>query len=544
MRLTRRTRLAGVALLTVTGLILAACGGSSDKGGSSGPSTDAVITVDGSEPQNPLIPAATNETGGGNVIDLIFAGLIAYKADGSSELEVAKSITSDDNKTWTVEINNDWKFSDGTPVTSKSFVDAWNDGALSTNARLNSYFYYPIKGFDEVQAEKPASKTLSGLKVVDDATFTIELNQPEADFPARLGYSAFYPLPEAAFKDFKAYGENPIGNGPYKLAKEGAWIHDKEISLAPNGDYKGAREAKNGGVTFKFYTNPDAAYTDIQAGNLDILKQVPDSALSTFQTDSSIQPFSEPGSVFQSFTIPESAKHFGRNEEGQLRRQALSKAIDRKQVTDKIFSGTRTPAKDFSSPLMPGFTKDIPGNEVLTFDAAGAKDLWAKADDISKWDGKFRLAYNGDGGHEAWVNAVTNQIKNVLGIDAEGKSYPTFAELRTDITDRTIKTAFRTGWQPDYPSIYNYLAPLYATGAGSNDGDYSSKEFDDLMTRAAAEESEDGRYKLYTEAQAVLMKDLPAFPLWYSNITAAAAKGVKNVTFNWQNLPEYQLATK
>ncbi|WP_254052104.1 ABC transporter substrate-binding protein [Aeromicrobium sp. A1-2] len=533
-----------MALLTVAGLTLAACGGSDSGGSSSGASTDAVINVDGSEPQNPLIPSATNETGGGNVIDLLFAGLIAYEADGSSKMEVAKSITSDDNKTWTVAINTDWKFSDGTPVTSKSFVDAWNDGALSTNGRLSSYFYYPIKGFDEVQAEKPTTKTLSGLKVVDDATFTIELNQAEADFPARLGYSAFYPLPEAAFKDFEAFGENPVGNGPYKLAKEGAWVHDKEISLAPNTDYKGIRQAKNGGVTFKFYTNLDAAYTDIQAGNLDILKSVPDSALSTFEKDSSIQPFSEPGSVFQSFVIPETAKHFGQNEEGTLRRQAISKAIDRAQVTDKIFSGTRTPAKDFSSPLMPGYSDSIPGNEVLTFDKAAAKDLWAKADAISKWDGNFRIAYNGDGGHDAWVNAVTNQIKNTLGIDAEGKSYPTFAELRTDVTKRTIKTAFRSGWQPDYPSIYNYLAPLYATGAGSNDGDYSSKEFDTLIEKAAAEETEDGRYKLYNEAQAVLMKDLPVIPLWYSNISAAAAKGVDNVSFNWQNLPEYQLATK
>ncbi len=139
---------------------------------------------------------------------------------------------------------------------------------------------------------------------------------------------------------------------------------------------------------------------------------------------------------------------------------------------------------------------------------------------------------------------MTNQIKNNLGIVAEGKSYPTFAELRTDVTNRTIKTAFRTGWQPDYPSIYNYLAPIYATGAGSNDGDYSSKEFDSLIQKSAAEESEDGRYKLYAEAQAVLMKDLPAIPLWYSNISAAASKGVDNVSFNWQNLPEYFKATK
>jgi len=40
------------------------------------------------------------------------------------------------------------------------------------------------------------------------------------------------------------------------------------------------------------------------------------------------------------------------------------------------------------------------------------------------------------------------------------------------VTNRTITTAFRTGWQADYPGLYNFLAPLYQTGASSNDGDY------------------------------------------------------------------------
>jgi len=543
MRLTRRTRLAGVALLAVASLTLAACG-SGGGDGDSGATTDAIINVDGSEPQNPLIPTATNETGGGNVIDLLFAGLIAYEADGASKNEVAKSIESDDNLTWTVKINDDWKFSDGTPVKAESFVKAWNYGADPANAQLGAYFFYPIEGADENGNVEGGGTELSGLSVVDDTTFTIKLKQAEADFPARLGYSAFYPLPDAAFDDFEAFGENPIGNGPYKMSGPDSWVHDKEISLVPNDDYDGLRKARNGGIKFVFYTNLDAAYTDIQAGNLDILKSVPDSALATFESDSSVQSFSQPGSVFQSFVIPGSLAHFGEDEEGKLRRASISRAINREEVTDKIFNGTRSPAVDFSSPLMPGFADDIPGNEVLTFDADAAKDLWAQADAISPWEGKFELAYNGDGGHDAWVDAVTNQIKNNLGIEAEGKSYPTFAELRTDVTERTIKTAFRSGWQPDYPSIYNYLAPIYATGAGANDGDYSSAEFDGLITDAAGAESEEKRYDLYKQAQAVLMADLPVIPLWYSNISAVAALGVDNVSFNWQNLPEYYKATK
>lgn len=540
MRLSRRTRVAGVALLAAGSLVLAACGGGGDDSGS----TDSVITNFSTEPQNPLIPTSTNETGGGRAIDLLFAGLVSYQKDGSSVNEVAESIESEDNVTWTVKLK-DWEFSDGTPVTASSFVDAWNYGALSTNKQLNSYFFYPIKGFDAVQEEEPTAETLEGLEVVDEKTFTIELNQPEADFPARLGYSAFYPLPEAAFDDLEAYGEDPIGNGPYKLDGKGAWEHDVQIKMVPNESYDGARKPQNGGVTLKFFTNPDTAYTAVQTGDLDVLDAVPPSALSTFQSDDSVQAVSEPGSVFGSITIPERLAGFGANDEGNLRRQAISRAINREEITKNIFDDTRTPAVDFSAPVMPGFDKEIPGSEVLQFDATEAKDLWAQADDIAEFDGSFTISYNSDGpGNKEWVDAVVNQLKNNLGIDAKAKGYATFDELRTDVTSRSIDTAFRTGWQPDYPSIFNYLAPLYQTKAGSNDGDYSSEAFDDLMEQIAGEPDEQKRYELQSQAQEVLLQDLPAIPLWYSNVAAAASKNVENVEFNWQNQPELHLITK
>lgn len=543
MRLTRRTRLAGVALIAAVGLTLAACGG--DGGDDESASTDAVVTANSTEPQNPLVPTATNETGGGNVIDLLFAGLVAYEKDGSSTNEVAESIESEDNKVWTVTLKEGQEFSDGSPVTASSFVDAWNYGALSTNAQLASYFFYPIAGFDEVQAEDPTAETMSGLNVVDETTFTIELSQPEADFPARLGYSAFFPMPEAAFEDMEAYGENPIGNGPYKLDGEGAWQHDVQIDLVPNETYDGVRQPQNGGVRFVFYTNPDASYTDVQAGNLDIIDQVPPSALATYQDDDAVQAFAEPGSVFASFTIPESLPGFGDDEEGDLRRQAISKSINRAEITDKLFNDSRTPAVDFSSPLMPGFDDSIPGSEVLEFSAEEAQDLWSQAEDIAAFEGPFTISYNADGaGNREWVEAVVNQIKNNLDIDAEAKAYPTFDELRTEVTDRTIGTAFRTSWQPDYPSIFNYLAPLYQTGAGSNDGDYSSEEFDALMAQIAGAAEAEERYALQSQAQEVLFEDLPSIPLWYQNISAAAAQGVDGVVFNWKNKPEYHLATK
>lgn len=543
MRLSRRTRLAGVALVAASSLTLAACGGGDDGGSGE----KSVITVYGTNPQNPLIPTATNEVGGGDPLQTMFAGLVAYNSDGSSVNEVAESIESDDSILWTVKLK-DWKFTDGTPVTAESFVKAWNYGSNAANKQLNNYFFYPIEGTDDVGNTTDGAKEISGLKVVDDKTFTIKLKSPESDFPLRLGYSAYFPVPDSAYdasgKITKAYGEKPVGNGPYKLTKTG-WERNKQIALEPNPDYKGAHAAKNGGLVFKFYAGggTDAAYTDVSSDNLDVLDQVPPGKLTTFEKDSAVAAYNEPGSSFSSFTIPERLPHF-KGEEGLLRRAAISRAINRPEITEKIFNNARTPASDFTSPVLDGWTDKVEGNEVLTFDAAEAKKLWAEADAIDKWDGKFQLAYNTDGaGNKEFSEAMANQIKNTLGIDAEPKVYPTFDELRKEVTDRTIKTPFRTGWQADYPSMLNYLGPIYATGAGSNDGDYSNKEFDKLVSDASAAEG-DARYKLIGEAQTLLLKDLPAIPLWYQNATAVTSKDLKGFEFNWQQKPDYYKLTK
>ncbi|RIJ77817.1 ABC transporter substrate-binding protein [Nakamurella silvestris] len=594
--------LKGVALVAVAGLTLAACGSDNNSGSTSTPPptataptsagstapTDAstgestaptgdtgsettgentappaastgIVLANGTEPQNPLIPTNTNEVGGGRILDLIFSGLVYYDAKGAPINEVADSIESTDGQNYTIKLKSGWKFSNGEDVTASSFVDAWNYGALATNAQLSASFFEPIVGYDDVSfceegkgpvgedgtpgcLPAPKAQTMTGLKVVSDSEFTVALTSPQSDFPLRLGYSAFFPLPKAAFSDMKAFGEAPIGNGPYMIGGDG-WQHNAQIDLVPSPSYTGGQVPQNGGVTFTFYDGYEAAYADLQGGNLDVIDNIPPNALATFQTDLGDRAVNQPAAVFQSFTIPQKLAHFS-GEEGKLRRQAISLAINREEVTSIIFSSTRTPAKDFTSPVIAGWSDSLPGSDVLNFDAAKAKDLWAQADAISPWDGKFTIGYNSDGGHKEWVDAVCNQIKNNLGIDAEGNPYASFAELRADVTDRKIKGGFRTGWQADYPGMYNFLFPLYSTGAGSNDGDYSSADFDKLMKEgASAATVEEGTAK-FSEAQQILFKDLPAIPLWYANVTGGSSTAVSNVEFGWNSVPLYYEITK
>lgn len=534
----KRTWLAVPAALA---LALTACGGGSgDQSGNGGESGAAasggIVEVNGSEPQNPLIPANTNETGGGRLLDVLFAGLTYYDETGASHMEMAESIETDDHQTYTVKLKEGLKFSDGSDLKAKNFVEAWKLGAKE--AMLSAYFFAPIEGADE-----EGNGDLTGLEVVDDTTFTIKLKQPEADFEQRLGYSAFYPLPDSTLADPKAGGENPVGNGPYMADGEGAWVHNEGFSLVPNPEYKGERVPQNGGLHFTFYAKQDAAYQDLVGNNLDVLDAIPENAFQTYESELNGRSVNQPAAIFQAFTIPNDLEHFT-GEEGKLRRQAISYAINREEVTEKIFSGTRTPAKDFTSPVVDGFNDSIPGSEVLTYDADKAKELWAQAEAIAPFEGKFTIAYNSDGGHQGWVDATVNSIKNTLGIEAEGNPYPDFKSLRDDVTNGAIKGAMRAGWQADYPGKYNFLAPIYATGASANDGNYSNPAFDELLTKSSGASSLEESNKLLDQAQEILFQDLPAIPLWYSNVVAGWSENVDNVKFDWHSVPMYYLITK
>ncbi|WP_062387537.1 peptide ABC transporter substrate-binding protein [Demequina iriomotensis] len=532
----------GVTLASASALVLVGCSstGSDDEAtNSAAPAGDAIIKTNGSEPENPLIPTMTNETGGGKILDAIFAGLVYYDATGAPHNEVAESIETEDSQTFTVKLKDGWTFTDGTPVQAHNFVDAWNYGANLDNAHANSYFFEPIEGFswDEGVEE------MSGLTVVDDLTFTITLKQPQSDFPLSLGYSAFYPLPDSAFEDMEAFGKAPVGNGPYTLASADDWKHDVQIDLAVNDSYVGERVPQNDGLSIVFYATPDAAYADLLANNVDVIDTIPDSAFETFEADLGDRAVNQPAAIFQSFTIPQDLEHFS-GEEGALRRAAISMSIDRQLITDTIFQGTRTPASDFTSPVIDGWSDSIPGSEVLDYNPEKAVELWAEADAISEWDGTFQIGYNADGGHAGWVDPVTDQIKNTLGIDALGNPFATFGDFREQVSNRTIGTAFRTGWQADYPSLFNFLGPIYGTGAGSNDGDYSSTEFDDLLKAGSAEADTAKANEIFQQAQEILFTDLPAIPLWYSNVTGGYAETVDNVQFDWHSVPLFYEITK
>ena len=533
----------GAAAIT---LLAAGCSGGGDE--SEAPAqTDAAITVDWANPEFGLIPAGTTETQGGKVVDALWTGLINYNTEsGEKELANAESIEPDSTSTtYTVKLKKDWKWHDGTPVVAQDYVDAWNDAAYTPNGLQNGSFFADIKGYDQVATEDPdgpegpqkaptpPADKMEGLKVVDDTTFTVTLAGPSNLWPLKTGYSAFMPLPKKYFENKEAFGKSPIGNGPFKLV---SWTENVELKVTRNDDYKGDDKPKIKDVTFKVYQEDTAAYADVQSGNLDFQLQVPAATLQgdKYKNDFPDHNINKPVAVSELIAIPIYRKEF----QNAKFRQALSVAIDRDLITERIFNKTRIPMKGWVNPNVAGYKADQCG-DICTFNAQKAKDLLAEGNVTVNADGSYvsngvrvpqlSIQYNADASHKDWVDAVCNSIQTSTGIKCTGKPIPTFGESRTIIDEHKATSLFRAGWQADYPHIENWLNPLLRTGGSSNDGLYSNPALDAKLQQADGTQNIEEAEKLYQEAEAMLPAETPTIPLWHRAQQSVWSERLKTV---------------
>ncbi|WP_327115059.1 ABC transporter substrate-binding protein [Streptomyces sp. NBC_01341] len=521
-------------------LTATACGGGGDSGGGGG-GADGIVSSSWGDPQNPLEPANTNEVQGGKVLDMVFRGLVRYDSKtGQAKNEIAEKIDSSDSQNFTITIKDNWTFSNGEKVTAQSFVDAWNYGAALKNNQKNAYFFQYIDGYDKVHPESGSASVdkLSGLKVVNPTTFTVKLSQKFSLWPDTLGYAAFVPLPKAFYSDHDSWLSKPIGNGPYTIE---SYSKGSSMNLRRWDDYPGSDKAQNGGIDLKVYTDNNTAYTDLTAGNLDLVDDVPASQLKNVQADLGDRYINTPAGLIQTLSFPFYVKAW--NTPGAVKvRQGLSMAINRDQITDQIFQKTRTPASDWTSPVLGeegGFKEGLCGPS-CDYDKAGAKKLIEEGGGIP--GGQLKISYNADtGSHKEWVDAVCNSINNTLGNNKAcvGDPIGTFADFRSQVSTQKLTGAWRAGWQMDYPLIQNFLQPLYYTNAPSNDGKWSNDEFDGLVNKANAETDKAKAVSTFQDAEKVLAEQMPVIPLWYQNGSAGYSDSVENVSLNVFSVPVY-----
>ena len=203
----------------------------------------------------------------------------------------------------------------------------------------------------------------------------MELNKPlgESLFANFLAGPQILPMPSTALtvSGSEDFSKQPIGNGPYKM--DTPWTPNQSITLVKNPDYKGSTPGNADQIDFRVYNDDNAAWADLQAGNLDILgvSGLPQQALATAEQVLGDRYVNTAGALqFGYYAFPQQTDTF-KNKDVRI---AIRKAINYQDIVDKLLYGTATVAQSFAPSTIPGGGTDICGDSCV-FDAAKAKQL-------------------------------------------------------------------------------------------------------------------------------------------------------------------------
>jgi len=515
----------GSLRVLVVGLSLALVGAacSNNSSGGSGTTTEGqqggTYSLANCEPTH-LIPHNDYEACGTQVYQGLWTRLVDFDPTTFKPIPAqAESITSSsDGLTYDIKIKPGWTFHNGEPVTAKSYVDAWNYTAYGPNGYILNFFFDKIEGYDALNPASgtPKTKELSGLKVVSDTEFTVQLSKPFSQFEYTLGFDAFDPLPKAFFDDPKGFDEQPIGDGPYMM--DGKWQHDQTINLQRYPDYQGTPGLADK-IELRIYQG-DAAWLDFQAGNLDI-SLVGSDHLNEARKSYSDTLSENTGATLLYLNLPLYQPQFQDKEV----RQALSLALDRQAVMNAILVA-ETPADDFMPPSVTGYRQGV--CQYCQYNVDLAKQKLA---DAGGFQGDLTLNfYADDTTLEQAMEAVATQWKDNLGINVKLNAIPqnTYFSGSSPIYTKKMTGPWWDGWTEDYPSIQDFLEPIYGANGGYNTSGYLNKTFDQALS-AGNQQGLEESIPTYQSADDMILEDMPAIPWGYLGYNTVHSEDVTDV---------------
>ncbi|OYO08197.1 peptide ABC transporter substrate-binding protein [Enemella evansiae] len=503
--------------------------------GGGGARVSGDITIRGCTPAQPLLPANTLDSCGLRIMDPLTSRLYRANSDtGAIEPDLAESVDTTDSQTFTVRLARGRLFHDGTEVKARNVVSAWNWAAYGPNKMAGQSFFAPIEGADQLACVPGAAcskdgrpTAMSGLKVLDDYTFTVRTTKPLTDFAARVSHPVFAPLPDAFFAEDDgkdSFGKLPVGAGPFKIASNTT----SEIALERFDGYTGRYPAQIRKVTVRMYDdtakdyNLSKAYNDVVANRLDFTDVIPTDQLidDQWQKDLENRFALRDTRAVQQLSFAAGDRQLA---DPRLRR-AISMGIDRQALAGQVFNNTRAPATSWVSPVVPGYRTDACA-DMCAYDPVAARDLYAAAGGYS---GEFVITVSAAGGNKQWADALCNQLTNSLDLDCQVRLLPNQAAVLG------AAGSGRATGMVGVDDLSGYLTPepylsRYRSDAWHNVGRYSNGSYDQLVTQAAGATSQAAANEAYRRAEQLLAQDPPSVPLWYASTPVGWSNRVTDV---------------
>jgi peptide/nickel transport system substrate-binding protein/oligopeptide transport system substrate-binding protein len=512
-----------VAFTLALAFVFSACGGSTST--SSSTPTSAGTPKPGGTYNFPLVggdpvgiaPITQQESIGYWVTTQIFEGLMKYQVGSNGTMNTVDNLctgytVSPDAKVFTFTIRKGVYFQPpvSTEVTAYDFVKSWNAVANPKNwvSGTPAYILAPILGADATGAAKHG---LTGVKALNKWTLQVTLNYAFAEFPASLGHPilSVWPVAYAMKEGLSKFDQSPVGTGPYMLK---TWKHNQEVDLVKNPHWWDASPTNGPFVDYihmPIFQDPSTEWLAFQAGQIDYTNVPVGQVLSSKALAKS--------KGWTTHLYPLLAVYFiGINQKNPVvggaknlpLRKALAYSVDRNAVINTVSQGV---------PVAPNgiVPYGIPGSNLSTlpypYNPTKAKQIvqsLGKVPALSLW-------YNTGANHQEILAPVQAGWQAIgLKVNMTGLAWATYL---TKCSQGTQDELYRLGWLADYPSMDDFLFPLFQSAvSGVNTFTfYSNPTVDKLLAQARGTLDQTQRLQIYAQAEKLILADAPIIPLYF-----------------------------
>ncbi|HVJ52460.1 MAG TPA: peptide ABC transporter substrate-binding protein [Aliidongia sp.] len=458
-----------------------------------------------------LDPAKFQQTNEDRIISDLYEGLTAPLPGGAIGPGQAESWTvSEDGKVWSFTLRPGLEWSNGDTLTAEDFVYSLRRQVDPANGFVNAFLEESIENAAAIESGKEKDLTRLGVEAPDPRTVRITLAVPNPALPAIL--SRLRPVHRASVEatpDTAFRAGTMVSNGAYRLVE---WQQQSRIILARNPHYWDAAHVRIDQVEYYPIEDATEELKRYRSGGLDITATVPHDQLamvkSTFGSEYMSYPFLAVYYLGFNLTQPPFKDNF-------KLREALTLAVDRDLLVDKIAVGGNTAAYGYVPPGMKGYPnpsvswRNLPQAER----EAMARRDYAEAGYSAEHPLSVELSYNTSDNHKKLMIAIAGMWKRVLGVNTtlSNQEFKTFLDVRRE---KKTTQAFRSG----YIAFYDDPAPImdiFRSANLRNDSGYYDQTFDRMFEEAVATPDPALRLSRLAEAETHMLADLPVLPLFH-----------------------------
>ena len=422
--------------------------------------------------------------------------------------------------TWEFQLRPNVKFSDGTPFTADDVVASFERAPNVPNSPSSLGLF---------------TRSIKQVTAVDPLKVRIETKYPDPLLPIMVPEIVIVPSANRAATTAEYNnGKTMVGTGPFVF---GAYLPGDRIIMRRNEHYWG-RPADWSKVTLRIITNDGARVAGLLSGDLDLIENVPPDLIAKVKQNSAFRIVQSTPAlpVYLGMDLGRDVTPFASATNAapgakanplldKRVRQALSYAIDRKAIAERIMSGTVTPAGQMLPDGLFGTSSKI---AAAPYDPKKAKALLAEAG----YPNGFSLTINGP--NDRWANdskvvQTIAQMWTRIGVTTKVDVLPWNVYFpRTTKRDFSV-WLMASGSMSEMATALNSVAVTYdiANNRGVNNrGRYTNKQVDDLVNTAFLTLDDAKRKELLARASEIAMDDVAVMPLYFYSFSIASPKSI------------------